>query len=59
MRPSHNIGAEYTMVYSIRDVTRGQTPVMGAVVYSLKCKNVKYDYRLLSDLCCVLFLSII
>jgi hypothetical protein len=33
MRPSHNIGAEYTMVYSIRDVTRGQTPVMGAVIY--------------------------
>jgi len=39
MRPSHNIGAEYTMVYSIRDVTRGQTPVMGAVVYSLKYYN--------------------
>jgi len=33
MRPSHNIGAEYTMVYSIRDVTRGVTPALGAVVY--------------------------
>jgi len=33
MRPSHNIGAEYTMVYSIRDVIRGQTPDMGAVIY--------------------------
>ena len=33
MRLSHNIGAEYTMVYSIRDVTRGVTPALGAVVY--------------------------